>query len=337
VSRLYRGKADPLGLLGEILGEPFRDYRARWEAARARTLIPPFPLHVDYEILPGCNYRCPMCPMSGGQGGGPGGGVGQGQGLGVPLVKRLISDGASRGQAAMGFGGLWEPLLLDAIPELVAHGRDQGLVEALLPTNGSLLTRGLSAGLMEAGLTRLMVSLDAATPATYRLMRPGGSLREVEGNLRDFLALRESRKKRLPLLRVSFVVTSLNEGELPAFVSRWEGLADFISIQRYGHYRGSGAPEALFPAKPHGETPGGLCAQPFKRLLVRHQGDVLPCCDLSAVGMPLGNVFGHSLSELWEGEAMRGLRNSLEGKGTLPGVCRECQGKYQERPNGLDP
>ncbi|MDR2340466.1 MAG: radical SAM protein [Deltaproteobacteria bacterium] len=353
VSRLYKGKADPQAVLGGLLGKPFLDYRARWERARSQTFVPPFPLHVDYEALGLCNYRCPMCPMSAMAGESddarnpkaslaPGAAdaadpsaqsgpavLPTGGSLPLSKIRELLDEGAAKGQAAMGFGGLWEPLLLSGLPDLVAYGREKGLVDAMVNTNGSLLTSALSRDLIEAGLTRLMVSLDALSPKTYSRMRPGGELRQVEGNIMAFLSERERKKSQTPLLRVSFLVTSLNESELPGFIGRWEGVADFLSIQRYGHYEGR-THKAMFPKKPHGEAPGGLCAQPFKRLLVRHQGDLLPCCDLSGMAMPMGNVFRTGIQEVWEGTAMSRLRESLRGKGTLTSVCRSCQSKYQD-------
>jgi radical SAM protein with 4Fe4S-binding SPASM domain len=226
---------------------------------------------------------------------------------------------------ALGFGGLWEPLLLRELPDVVAHGRERGIVDALLSTNGSLLTRELSADLIEAGLTRLMVSLDALTAPTYALVRKGGDLGVVERNVLGFLEERERRGRRLPLLRLSFMETSLNEGELPGFLGRWADAADFFSVQRYGFYPGNGR-LPLFPGGDKGPVPGP-CAQPFKRLLVRHDGDVLPCCDLSAVGMPVGNIYASSLGEIWEGESIRSLRDAIR-KGEPPLTCLRCWAKY---------
>jgi radical SAM protein with 4Fe4S-binding SPASM domain len=242
-------------------------------------------------------------------------------------IKEMIDEGAALGQCAVGFGGLWEPLLFKGLPGVVAHARGRGLVDALLNTNGSLLTRELAGDLIESGLTRLMVSLDAASDSTYRLMRPGGELGAVEENIEGFLCERERRKSRLPLLRLSFLVTSLNEGELPAFLSRWENRADFFSVQRYGFYKGRGR-EGLFPKNNPPVPQNAVCAQPFKRVLVRHDGSVLPCCDLSAINMPVGNIYQESIKEIWDGEKISKLRESVRNPKKLPPTCRDCQSKY---------
>jgi radical SAM protein with 4Fe4S-binding SPASM domain len=227
----------------------------------------------------------------------------------------------------MGFGGLWEPLLSPDLPGLVDGGRSRGLSDALASTNGLVLTRDKSRDLVGSGLTRLMVSLDAATPETYALMRPGSDFKRVEENVLGFLAERERTRSRLPLLRLSFCVTALNESELPAFLSRWRGKADFFSVQRYGYF---GAGDPVFPLDPPGEAPSGRCAQPFKRLAVRHDGTVLPCCDLSGLPLALGSVSRGGLKALWEGPKLAELRQALlkDRQEGLPPACRACQGTY---------
>jgi radical SAM protein with 4Fe4S-binding SPASM domain len=342
---------------------------------------------MDLEMLQACNYRCPMCPMSGAgaggeerkggagagsdksgggeegksdsrgeegerEGGGEAGGGAEKRGasgfpedlkeprarrasLRLPEICRIISEGAARGQRALGFGGLWEPLMFRGLPEVVSFARERGIIDLILSTNGSLLTRELSRELIAAGLTRLMVSLDAAGAETYRLMRPGGELAPVEENIRVFLEERKRSGKRLPLLRLSFLVTSLNEAELPAFASRWRGLADYFSVQRYGFYRGKSR-LALFPQR--GVSPPAkfaVCEQPFKRMSVRHNGDAVLCCDLSGAGMPAGNIRSSSLAEIWGGPFAASLRESLKSRKTLNSVCRACQSKYAPRARRL--
>ncbi|MDR1677505.1 MAG: hypothetical protein LBS44_03840, partial [Deltaproteobacteria bacterium] len=118
----FLARGDPLEALAAELGPKFLDYRRRWELARTFQEIPPFPLHVDYELLSDCNLRCPMCPMS--SRGRP---LGVSQKLNLTKVKELIDEGTERGQASIGFGGLWEPLLSKDLPEIIAYGREKGI------------------------------------------------------------------------------------------------------------------------------------------------------------------------------------------------------------------
>jgi MoaA/NifB/PqqE/SkfB family radical SAM enzyme len=319
VSRFLAEK-DPLKLLSQELGDKFVDYRKKWDLAESGQYLPPFPLHVDYELTTDCNLRCPICPQS--QGRVKGGELDQG------LVADLIRAGAAAGQLSLGFGGLWEPLTSPYLAELIEVGRRAGIVDAMLNTNGQLLTKERGRELLEAGLTRLMISVDAATEETYQKARPGGDFRLLEDNIRGFLATRQSLGRKLPIVRLSFCVTRLNEGELAAFLAKWSNEVDFFSAQQYGRFEGGSAD--LFPRVNQFPRPGGVCAQPRARLLTRHSGEVLPCCDLSGLGLVLGNVKTQSLAEIWRGEGARKLRASLAGaKQFWPRICQACQDKYQ--------
>ncbi|MDR3134660.1 MAG: radical SAM protein, partial [Deltaproteobacteria bacterium] len=204
----FLAKGDPLEILHRELGPRFTDYRQRWDLAKSFKKIPLFPLHVDYELKSVCNLRCPMCPMALRQG------LVTSEELTLNLVKALIDEGTENGQASIGFGGLWEPLTSNDLPEIISYGRDKGIVEAMFNTNGLLLGESQARDLIGAGLTRIMISLDAVTPDTYSLMRPGGDLRRVEENILSFLAKRKEARSRLPLVRLSFCLTRINQAEL---------------------------------------------------------------------------------------------------------------------------
>lgn len=326
VSRLVSEQLDPHAVLAAEIGPAYAAYRRRWDEARTYQNQPAFPLHVDYEMKFRCNLRCPMCLMSLG----PEGRRRYGdpaQELSPETVMELIAEGVGQGQRAMGFGGLWEPLLSPDLPEIVARGRALGLVDVMFNTNGFLLTEETGRALIEGGLTRLMISLDAATAETYGKMRVGSDFGTVVANIENFLALKRRLGRNLPLVRLSFCRTALNAHELDAFIERWDGLADFFSIQAYGRFASASPPEF---------APGstalavGRCAQPHKRLLVRHNGDVTPCCDASGAGLVMGNISNDSLGEIWRGKTLADLRLAL-AESDFTGqaeTCLACQTKF---------
>ncbi|UQZ89745.1 hypothetical protein C4J81_11215 [Deltaproteobacteria bacterium Smac51] len=328
VSRLMSDHIDPHRILAEEIGPAYEDYRRRWEAARTFQEQPAFPIHVDYEMMFRCNLSCPMCLMSlpperrrvyGSAA----------EALSPEKVRELIDEGARNGQCAMGFGGLWEPLLSPAIPDLVAYGRSKGLVDALFNTNGFFLTEDTGRALIDSGLTKLMISLDAASEEVYAQMRVGSDFNTVASNIEKFMNLRARMNSRLPLVRLSFCRTALNEHELEPFLERWHGLVDFFSIQAYGRYESADPPG--FPADWLAPPPAGRCAQPHKRLLIRHNGDIMPCCDASGTQLVMGNVHKDSLFEIWNGPKLAELRQRL-GAGDLKGLaasCQACQDKFE--------
>lgn len=324
VSNLVSDTADPHQILAQEIGPAYTAYRQRWEAARTFQEQPPFPLHVDYELMFRCNLRCPICLMSLPSNKRTAYGDPNAE-LSEDTVKRLIDEGSQNGQCAIGFGGLWEPLLSPALPRLVAHARKKGMVDALFNTNAFFLTPDKARELIDAGLTKLMISLDAATEATYQQMRPGSDFQTVCQNIENFLELRRRLNSRLPLLRLSFCRTALNEHELTPFITRWQGLTDFFSIQTYGQYATESPPN--FPKNNITPPPVGHCAQPQKRLTIRHNGDIIPCCDASGLPLVIGNIYKETLAEAWQNQKMATLRTQLAAN-SLPAPCQACQNKF---------
>jgi MoaA/NifB/PqqE/SkfB family radical SAM enzyme len=83
------------------------------------------------------------------------------------------------------FGGFGEPLAHPNIVGMVAQAKALGGRVELI-TNGILLTKDVSRGLIAAGLDMLWVSLDGATPESYADVRLGAALPELLTNLKAF-------------------------------------------------------------------------------------------------------------------------------------------------------
>lgn len=125
------------------------------------------------------------------------------------------------------FGGFGEPLLHPRILEMVAAVRGLGCAVELI-TNGILLDETKTRGLIDAGLTRLWVSLDGASPESYADVRLGAALPLVISNLKQFSALRQNSAARLG---IAFVAMQRNIADLPQVLQMGEQLgADQFSI-----------------------------------------------------------------------------------------------------------
>lgn len=142
----------------------------------------------------------------------------------------LIGIRAFQPTPSVFFGGFGEPLTHPRICEMVAQARQAGAVVELI-TNGILLNAGMAARLMAAGLDRLWVSLDGATPGSYADVRLGDALPEVLDNLRHLKELRGSMSDARPRLGIAFVAMKRNIAELPEVVRLGKMLgADQFSI-----------------------------------------------------------------------------------------------------------
>ncbi len=295
-------KQDPNSLLAQRLGPAFVSYRRDFAAAEAGRR-PEYPLHLDVDVTTACNFRCPMCPAGAAGHNFPG--LTKGLRLPRALYSRALAEGRAFGLPSVRLGLTGEPSLVEDIDAWVAEAAAAGVIDISLITNGSRLTAELSRRLIEAGLTRLMISVDAASSETYSRLRPGGSWGILLKNIETFLSLRAKAASVLPLLRLSFVETNANQAEAEAFVERFSPLADYLSLQRYqnivGGSSGLKAPAGRAPAEE------GFCAEPFTRLALHADGGLFPCCSDFGRRRPLGNLASASLVEIWNSAEARFL------------------------------
>ena len=147
-------------------------------------------------------------------------------------VFQRILDGVRAFQPAPSIyiGGFGEPLTHPHICEMVEQAHQAGAVVELI-TNGILLTVEMSQRLIDAGLDRLWVSLDGATPESYADVRLGAALPEVIANLTGLKALRGAMSADAPRLGIAFVAMKRNIADLPELVRLGKSLgADQFSI-----------------------------------------------------------------------------------------------------------
>ena len=113
--------------------------------------------------------------------------------------------------------GVGEPMMVRELPQMIRYLKDRGIY-VLFNTNGTLLNLRKGKELIDAGLDELRVSLDAAEPATFKVVRGLDMFDRIVTNVREFTAMQ--RESSLALPRVSLWLTGLREtvAQLPAFV-----------------------------------------------------------------------------------------------------------------------
>lgn len=124
--------------------------------------------------------------------------------------KALLEDAAefATGQLVVLSGG--DPLVRDDVEELIAHGDACGLNMTITPSGTHSLTADRIDALAEAGLKRMAVSLDGASPETHDAFR--GETGSFEETIR---AAEDARDAGVPL-QVNTTVCRGTVGELPA-------------------------------------------------------------------------------------------------------------------------
>lgn len=302
------------------------EYRKDWESFCKMEKDTNFPPHLEIELNYSCNLRCPMCTWS------------------VENTiekkedwftfedyKKLISYAVQNGTKSIRLTYINEPLIRTDIDQFVKYANDAGIIDVIITTNGTLLTKEVSKKLIEAGLTKINVSLDAVTEETYNKIRIGGKFDKTIKNIYDFLQVRKALNKKIPKIGLTFVRTKINNHEYKKFVEYWSDKVDHIGIQNPQSPFGEGkffnpSKENEFLIKHEKSIPEKFhCPEPFKRMTLRSNGDVLGCCSFYAVDLVVGNWKTESLKEIWNNEKMKELREiHRKGEFYKNKTCKSC-------------
>src|SRR6266446_3681444 len=99
-------------------------------------------------------------------------------------------------------------MMVRALPRMIRYLKDRGTY-VLFNTNGTLLSEKRGCELIDSGLDELRVSLDAAEPHAFKLVRGRDMFDRIVRNLRAFRALQRELAAETP--RVSLWLTGLKE------------------------------------------------------------------------------------------------------------------------------
>jgi MoaA/NifB/PqqE/SkfB family radical SAM enzyme len=213
--------------------------------------------------------------------------------------------------------GIGEPLLNREVFEIVAYLKARAAT-VLFNSDAISLTRPRALKLIDSGLDEYRVSMDAATPETYRRIRGVDQFERVVANVRRLVELEKERSRAVPRVSLWFTASRVNLAELPAFVrlAASLGVAE-VYVQRlvfnelglataenalHGrlrqqeqellaqteelaralglvlHASGLATPLASLNGQTPGTRPWAGCQRPWTLSYVTANGNVLPCC-----------------------------------------------------------
>lgn len=304
-------------------GSRYLEYRRQYEAAARFEHEPTFPLYLMLEQTYHCNLQCPICI----------------QGLSherkafeptVPLMswelfQQIVLEGERYQCPSIAMEVNDEPLLVKGLPRRIRFAREHGFMDVFMTTNGVLFTEKTVQEVIDAGVTHILFSIDAATRETYDKVRVGGDFQKVIEAIKMVRRYREERNAVLPLIRASFVQNRLNQHETEAFLEHLGILADFVEIQGFSSYYGH--TDHLLPRAAR-KVEDFSCIEPWRKLIIRANGDVLPCCTFYGYELVLGNLRDLSLYELYNSLGLKGLRSEFRNGIYKAPACAACSRSF---------
>ena len=168
------------------------------------------PSKLFVELTTRCNLKCGMCVKQSAEGGIPEGSM-------SPDVFAALEPAFPHLEALV-LNGVGESLLHPHLEAFIRRAR------RLLPdaawvgfqTNGLLLDDSRAAALVDAGLDRVCLSLDAVSHDSFRSIREGGEVRDVQSAFAALNKARSRHRRNNLEVGIEFVLMRDNLPELPA-------------------------------------------------------------------------------------------------------------------------
>ena len=288
------------------------------------------PFSVSVEPTTSCNLRCPECPS------------------GLRSFTRktgmLDSEFYERVLAQMHnhlvylnlyFQG--EPYLHPEFLRLVQQARRRNIYVST-STNAHYLNEKNAEATVRSGLSRLIISLDGMTQATYEQYRIGGKVSKVFEGVANLVAAKERLGSSTPLIVLQYLVVGPNEHEIDeakAYAKR-AGVDKIVfkTAQIYDYEAGS----ALMPKDDkysrYRQGPDGKyaiknawlnhCWKMWHSCVITWDGYVVPCCfDKDAVHK-MGDLNTTPLTTIWQNELYADFRSKLLAGRKEIEICQNC-------------
>jgi sulfatase maturation enzyme AslB (radical SAM superfamily) len=265
-----------------------------------------FPVRATVEFTNHCNFSCGYCPRSL---------MDRPEGsMDVDFFASLVRQLQQGGCSVLKIGGLGEPVLHTAFPEMMAALRGSRM-KSFLYTNGTLFSRFAPAQICEWNIHNVVLSIDGLDAASFERQRKGGNYFEVRRAAEKFAAYKSSGK---PIFEVRHVILPAESNtNLRAFRKDWLQIADTVKFNY------------LLPLQPRGAAvPTEVRCRDIRReAYIRWDGRLLLCAGQDRQHPPewLGDARKTSVSELWLGERIKELRLAHSSRRcSLPSCCQNC-------------
>ena len=161
------------------------------------------PLCLDIEVASICDLACPFCFR---------------EFIVTPdkiiddsFCYNLIDQAADLKIPSIKFNWRGEPLLHPKLPEFIDYAKNKGILETIINTNATTLTKKLSEKLIKSGLDFMIYSFDGGSAKTYEKNRPGrfkkNNFEKVYNNIVNFKSIKEKMNAKFPFTKIQMILT----------------------------------------------------------------------------------------------------------------------------------
>ena len=311
----------------------------RVQLAEVIPLSTPYLLFIDPSSV--CNFKCTFCPC--------GGGNKEWWDkekkvniLSYSLYRNIIDQVAEFPDRVktLRLYKEGEPLLNKRLPDMIYYARKKDVADKIdLTTNGSLLTEDLNFALIDAGIDRINISVEALDEEGYRTH--AGVLFDVHKFKNTLKHLYKNKSKCYIMVKITDIgLGGYSEEE---FYQSFGELCDEISVEHITpvwpdfdlkHVK-KNFRKGLFGEDINDKD---VCPYLFYSMCINSDGTVSSCfMDWNHKNL-IGDCKKHSLMHIWNQSALNAMRwDHLSGRRENYPVCANCGQLSYAALDNLDP
>lgn len=288
------------------------------------------PYALSVEPTPVCQLRCPECPTGAGKLTRP---------TGIMPFEQFskIIDETHPFVFYLNLYFQGEPLLHHQIKTFVRKARQRDIYTTI-STNGQKLNEKMCSELIDAGLSRIVISLDGYTQPVYETYRRNGNVETVKTGISNLLKARKKAGTRHPLVVAQCLALAHNRHELPE-IKQWcrkKGVDKLeikqVQINDFGD--GTVAPDkrkSRYKTRENGQyqikgRPRNYCWRQWSSAVLTWDGTLVPCCYDKNAEHPMGNSANNTFDDIWFGLKSNEFKNTILTNRSSLSMCRNCPG-----------
>lgn len=310
--------------------------------------VRPYPDYIEVETTTFCNFKCKMCEQQYWKGG-------------KSEVRKHMSFDEFKSVLDqfprlkwIGLTGIGQSFMNPDYPRILKLCKDRNIYIEIFD-RFFFLDEKMCEFLVDIGLDKIYVSLDAASKETYKKMSLGLDWERVVGNIKTLDRVKKRKGKRFPELFFHFVMSKDNEHELEKYADFVNDLGvDVVSLQytkvlhEFKEIEGMSidlSDERKEAVQRHAQSLGleatfnintSRDRLPLSRCSVWWQpfifvdGTVVPCCSMNEQNdrvwqrrTSLGNVFEQDFRHIWWGEKYTRMLENIR-KDVVDESCSRC-------------
>lgn len=295
-----------------------------------RNISPGLPYAFSYEPTNICNLKCPECPS--GQNN-----LNREKGYAniVDFKKLIVNIKKHCFYLNLYFQG--EPFLNKNLSKMIAYAVKNKIFTAV-STNGHFIDENTATNIINAGLGRLIISLDGASQESYEQYRKGGDFNKVISGIKIIINTRKKLKANNPIVVIQCLALSSTEYEIQKIkdlanelgvdkieikTAQFYNLIDknFLmpSQNKYSRYKKTSSGKSIIKNKL-----ANKCFLLWSSSVITWDGYVVPCCFDKDAKYSYGNINNMSFKSIWKNSNAKKFRKQILKNRADVDICCNC-------------